>query len=332
MFRKKCGDDNMPRIARVRCEGAYYHIMCRSVSEIQFFKDDTDKIKYLKLIKKSLIELGGILVAYCLMDNHLHLVINPCNADISKVMKKINVSYALYFNKKYQRRGPVFCDRFKSKIIKDERYMLNVVLYIHCNPVDLKGFSYKNIKRYRFSSLSYYLGLKSDEFDIVNKDIILLYLNSDIFKATSDFKILLDYYIDRKGYEGNNNDLVMPQEELKNYILQFQAENSFQYISDKYIKLNNVNSEEIINAVLKYFNINNRRIKNQKYNPRILLPKAICFLLLRSVCDYSRKQICKIFGNITNSNVYYLCKKGVKYLEDNDNGFNTLNQIIDMAI
>lgn len=73
--------------------------------------------------------------AYCLMDNHVHLLLNTNHDDLAVIMKSIAVRYASFYNWKYSRTGHVFQDRFKSEPIEDERYLLAVVRYIHNNPI-----------------------------------------------------------------------------------------------------------------------------------------------------------------------------------------------------
>ena len=97
----------MARKARLKSDDAIYHIMCKSISEVDLFKDDEDKEKYLSLVKKYKDLYHVKIYGYCLMDNHSHLLVDANGADISKVMHGINFSYAMYFNKKYkQGRSP----------------------------------------------------------------------------------------------------------------------------------------------------------------------------------------------------------------------------------
>ena len=97
----------MPRPFRLKNGESIYHVMCKSITEVNLFKDSEDKKKYLSLIKKY-----KTLYGYCLMDNHLHLIIDANGSDISKVMHGINFSYAMYFNKKHEMGGHLFRDRF----------------------------------------------------------------------------------------------------------------------------------------------------------------------------------------------------------------------------
>ncbi|EYE87421.1 hypothetical protein Q428_13335, partial [Fervidicella metallireducens AeB] len=108
----------MPRLARQKKEDAIFHVMARSISEVDLFKDDEDKLNYLALVKKYQKTYEFRVYGYCLMDNHLHLIIDANGADISRIMHSINFSYAQYFNHRHKRHGHLFQDRFKSKMVK----------------------------------------------------------------------------------------------------------------------------------------------------------------------------------------------------------------------
>ena len=146
----------MARNARLKLADAIYHIMCKSISEVNLFRDCEDKEMYLSLIKKYKKLYNVKIYGYCLMDNHAHILADANGADISKVMHGINFSYARYFNKKYKREGHLFKDRFKSKIVDGERYLKTVSLYIHNNPTDISEFK-DCPEKYAFSSLGYIL-------------------------------------------------------------------------------------------------------------------------------------------------------------------------------
>jgi REP element-mobilizing transposase RayT len=162
----------MPRVAREKSFDSIYHIMVRSISEVNLYKDEKDKLKYIDYMKKAQDQFEFKLYAYCLMDNHAHFVIDANGADISKIMHFINYKYAIYFNKRYERHGHLFQDRFKSKIVKDDRYLFALTAYVHYNATDLPGYEAEP-ENYRFSSLGVYLGLKHDEFELMDEHFVL---------------------------------------------------------------------------------------------------------------------------------------------------------------
>ena len=112
---------------------------------------------------------GYEIFAYCLMHNHVHLLIKENQEGIAQIFKRIGVRYVSWYNWKYDRRGPLFQDRFKSEPIEDDRYLLAVLRYIHHNPMEAKIVN--RLKKYPYSSYPAYAYRKQDA--LVDKDMIL---------------------------------------------------------------------------------------------------------------------------------------------------------------
>ncbi len=157
----------LPRQAREKGEFSTYHIIQRGNDRKKIFLSDQDKNRFLETLTRMQIKYNFIVYAYCLMDNHVHLIINDNGNDISKLMKSINVSYVLYFNRKYNRCGHFFQNRFRSELITDDTHLLEVSKYIHNNPV--KANMVKQPEEYRWSSYGGYLGNVILEFIDVGK-------------------------------------------------------------------------------------------------------------------------------------------------------------------
>jgi len=121
----------------------------------KIFRNSNDKERFLLGIEEKKKKATFLLHAYCLMDNHVHLLLNIKQDDLGEIMKSIGVRYASFYNWKHNRVGHVFQDRFKSEPIEDDRYLLAVVRYIHNNPV--KACIVKNPADYRWSSYSNYM-------------------------------------------------------------------------------------------------------------------------------------------------------------------------------
>ena len=124
----------MARKLREESPTGYYHVMTRGINKQLIFKDEKDRIKYLVSIINSLEKYKVKIICYCLMPNHTHLVIYDKNKMLSKFMHSLNVRYSIYFNKKYERIGSLFQDRFRSECIKDERQLLAAYRYVLNNP------------------------------------------------------------------------------------------------------------------------------------------------------------------------------------------------------
>ncbi len=144
----------MPRQARIKGKTGYYHVLLRGVARQNIFENDHDRLKFLELLKRYKQELGFGLPAYCLMSNHIHLLIEDQEDQLTLIMKKLAGTYASYYNWKYERVGHLFQDRYKSEPIDDETYFLAALRYIHQNPVKAQiAFT----TDYRWSSYHEYL-------------------------------------------------------------------------------------------------------------------------------------------------------------------------------
>ena len=142
----------MPRQARISSSTGIYHIMIRGINRQLIFEDSEDEETFLALLHRYKKRCGFLLFGYCLMHNHVHLLLkeaaNPSidtinNRDVivgpgeplEKIFKRLGVSYAYFFNRKYQRTGHLFQDRYRCEAVENEAYLLRVLRYIHLNPV-----------------------------------------------------------------------------------------------------------------------------------------------------------------------------------------------------
>ena len=124
----------MPRCARVKSESGFYHVIAKGSGGQNLFEGMYDYRAFLELLSKA-CEKGGVRVlAYCLMSNHVHLLLEDAEGRLGEVMKSVLTGYAQRFNKLGDRVGHVFQQRFKSQPIEDEGYLLRAIRYIHNNP------------------------------------------------------------------------------------------------------------------------------------------------------------------------------------------------------
>ncbi len=150
----------MPRTARVKSVSGYYHIVIRGNGKQIIFEDDLDRFAFLSALSKYRKEMDFGLVAYCLMDNHVHMLIHDIHDEIDQIMKKIECSYSYHLNSRYVRSGHVFQDRYKSAVIDSEVYLLSAIRYIHMNP-EKAGLC--SCDTYRWSSHNAYVRNNQNE-------------------------------------------------------------------------------------------------------------------------------------------------------------------------
>lgn len=154
----------MPRTARKKSKSGIYHIMLRGINRQNIFEEEEDRINFIDILRRYKQECEYSIFAYCLMDNHVHLVIKEGKDPLEKLMKRIGVSYAYWYNWKYKRSGHLFQDRYRSEVVEDDRYLLEVIRYIHQNP--LQADMITTIQEYRWSSYPDYICLHSNIVDI----------------------------------------------------------------------------------------------------------------------------------------------------------------------
>lgn len=160
---------------RSRAESGFYHVMLRGNGRQLIFEDDADRREFLSCLDNAIEREGVSLIAWCLMDNHVHLIIDDPHDRLSTVMYRIGMKYAMYFNNRHQREGHLFEGRFKSSPIESDEYLVQAVRYVLNNPV-AAGIS--TLEDYRWSSYAEYCG----ERGLTNTKPIL-----DMFSSLEDF-------------------------------------------------------------------------------------------------------------------------------------------------
>lgn len=158
----------MPRKPRQKSETGIYHIMLRGINQQVIFEDEEDYMKFIERLKEYKAVSGYKIFAYCLMSNHIHILIKVEKEDLDLIMKRIAGSYVYWYNWKYYRKGHLFQDRFKSEPVESDSDFLTVLRYIHRNPV--KSGIVKEIDKYAFSSYNKYI---LEENDLVDTEFAL---------------------------------------------------------------------------------------------------------------------------------------------------------------
>ena len=167
----------MPRSRRMKSPAGLYHIIMRGINREFIFSDDEDHRKYLRLLVKYQKECGFTLYAWCIMSNHVHLLLREGEVPVSEIFRKLGTSYVYWYNSRHGRVGHLFQDRFKSQIIDSVPYFLHAIRYIHLNPV--KAGICKDPGEYLYSSYRDYFGEES----IVDAKYVLQYMSRNEFVA-----------------------------------------------------------------------------------------------------------------------------------------------------
>ncbi|WP_026572832.1 transposase [Bacillus sp. UNC438CL73TsuS30] len=160
----------MSRQHRIWFPGAKYHITNRGNRRSSIFYDEQDHLAYLDLLKEVRSVFPFHLHAYCLMTNHIHLLIETIHHHPKYIMKMLNSRYAMYFNKRHHLVGHLFQGRYGAELIDTAEYLLDVSRYIHLNPVGANMV--KSPEHYPWSSYSAYIS-NSHNLEIVTTKEIL---------------------------------------------------------------------------------------------------------------------------------------------------------------
>lgn len=125
----------MPRTAREKSKSGIYHVIIRGANRQEIFHDDQDCLRFLETLERYKSKTEIKIYGWCLMNNHIHLLIEEGKEELATTMKRIGVSFVWYYNWKYNTTGHLFQDRYRSEKVESNEYLITVNRYIHQNPV-----------------------------------------------------------------------------------------------------------------------------------------------------------------------------------------------------
>ena len=231
--------------------------MLRGNERKDIFIDEEDKEKFIKIVFKKKADEAFKLYAYCMMDNHLHLVIKEQKETISQIIKKIATSYVYYFNHKYKRVGHLFQDRYKSETIEDEAYLLSAIRYIHNNP---EKAEITKKEKYKWSSYPHYIDPLNHHREMPETKEILEMFSSDTKKALKEFIHYSNQYEEKNFLEmGETIKSEINEVNVNEYINR--------YLKSRHLKKEDLKrreqvkqKEELIRQLNKGLNLSKRKI------------------------------------------------------------------------
>ena len=190
----------MPRFPRTYLKTTTFHVITQGINKNYIFKNPEDIKYYIKVIYKLKEQCKIKIIAYCIMNNHAHILIETDKINnLSKYMQRLNTVYAKYYNKKYSRVGYVFRDRYKSEGIYNEEHLYNCIKYIYDNPVKAgicerpEEYPYSNYRKINKQLKESYLFMDIDEDKVKCEKVIEEFLieNNIIFDDLKKDKIKL---------------------------------------------------------------------------------------------------------------------------------------------
>lgn len=193
----------MPRQARIDAPGALHHIICRGIERRNIFRDETDRECFLDRLGDVLSETSTPCYAWSLMPNHFHLLLRTGNVAIATVMRRVLTGYAVTFNRRHHRHGHLFQNRYKSILCQDDPYFLELVRYIHLNPLRARIVpTLKVLDPYPYSGHSALMGRRLNDWQDI--DTVLVYFGRRAFTARKKYRSFVE-----RGIElGKRPDLI----------------------------------------------------------------------------------------------------------------------------
>lgn len=177
----------MPTLKRIWYPGAIYHITSRGNRKDKIFQDSNDFTHYLDLLKDTLEYFKNDkykILSYCLMSNHIHMLIEADKMPLGQFMCKLNSKYAMYYNKKYNYTGHLFEGRYFAKLMKSNLQIFEASKYIHLNPVKAKIV--KKPEQYKWSSYSMYIGNRKEKL-IYSKLLLSYFRTKKLYKEYVEY-------------------------------------------------------------------------------------------------------------------------------------------------
>jgi REP element-mobilizing transposase RayT len=316
----------MARPLRIEYPNAFYHVINRGNAGENIFLNERDKEKFLKYLGSAAERFSLIIHTYCLMTNHYHLVVETPEANLSRAIQWLNVSYATYFNRKRDRKGHLFQGRFKSIVIDADEYLAQLSRYIHLNPVRVKMVV--NPTDYPWSSYPLFIG-KGEKPDWLDTSLLAYFgtKKKAAIRAYQHFVEEVDpFQLVNPGKDlmagcilGNMNFVSWLQ---KNYLDKEKADNEIPQL--KALK-SSVSLERIITEVCTATQCTPEQIRTKggKRNQA----REMAIYLARDLTGLSCRELGGYFGNISGAAITMRCKQLSNTLSEDKNLQHLLSRI-----
>ncbi|MFW8601554.1 transposase [Desulfobacterota bacterium M19] len=274
----------MARKTRLHYPGACYHVILRGNRGNDIFSDKEDRTRFFFLLQEGIERYKHRIHAYCLMTNHVHLAIQVGEIPLSRIIQNISFRYALYMNRRKKQVGHLFQGRYKALLIDADSYLLELVRYIHNNPV--RAGMVKTADKYAWVSHQAYLGEVSVPW--LTTDWVLSQFAKQKKRAVA---LYCDFIMEGKGeehrkefYQGNVEGRILGEDRF--------AEDALSKASQKTTR--KATLEQVLEAVCKHYVINPAALAGGSRERRVAEPRALAALLVRetdhlSLMNLSRK-------------------------------------------
>ncbi len=177
----------MPRRARIDAPGALHHVICRGIERRKIFRHDSDRDDFIERLGTIARDTETACYAWALLSNHFHLLLRTGSTPIAQVMRKLLSGYVGRFNRVHRRSGHLFQNRYKSILCQEEPYLLELVRYIHLNPLRAKQVdTLKQLDGYRYCGHSALMGKRPHDWQAT--DAVLRLFGKSLASARRQYR------------------------------------------------------------------------------------------------------------------------------------------------
>lgn len=294
----------MPRKPRIQQPGMIHHVIVRGNNQESIFREDADKIRYLQLVNRYKERHLFKLLAYCIMDNHIHLLIKQGNMSLSKSMQGIQQSFTQYYNTKYNCIGHVFHQRFKSFPVDDDAYLLALIAYIHNNP-KVAGVV-NDLGNYKWSS--HIEIIRPSKKNIADVEYLFDFIDRDLSQSIPEYLWLLgevndesikQCYLGGKRLEERESEIYIDERkdliENRKYPINFIIDFVDGYILSKNLDINIPNKRRVIVMLSDEFCNEKKREIAEKIGVR---PNRVSMIRGEHYNNQIKEDVLKVYHDI----------------------------------
>ena len=288
----------MARPLRIEYPGAFYHVVSRGNARQKIFLSDQDKVKFLFYLENGVDPFGYKVHAYCLMDNHYHLLLETQNANLSKILQRLNSSYTTYFSRKRKRVGHLLQGRPKVLLIDKDSYALELSRYIHLNPV--KARIVARPEAYGWSSYVYYFR-KLSQPPFLETSFLLGQFGKSENAARKEMRKFVE--------AGRTGKLPNPFRDQKSRAI-LGSEDFVHWVQNKYLRNRKKDRELPGLRELKRLDIDEiRKLVEHSIMSDSKLARKVTVYLCRKYSERSLEEIGEFFGGVTVSAISQIVRR-----------------------
>ncbi|MDP8247547.1 MAG: transposase [Candidatus Tritonobacter lacicola] len=282
----------MARPLRIEYPNAFYHVIQRGLEGKAIFSSDSDRRKFLYYLGMAYAGFRAIIHTFVLMKNHYHLILETPRGNLSQIMHYINTSYAIYFNSRRKRHGPLYQGRFKAILVQQDEYLHHLSRYIHLNPV--RAGIVQDPLEYPWSSLKYFV-TKSVPPEWLNTKFILSMFDKHEQRAKHMY---LQFVLDGIGHE---KDII--KEKMKGGFV-LGDDSFFEEIKERFVYGKKDPEIPLLRRLQKEPSLENiKHLVEQRVESNKRLQRKIAIYLSRKYTQKTLKEIAEFYGKIKYSAV-----------------------------